>query len=523
MAEFSSPILGGIRVARRTISSSAFRSNAASAENSGETAALNRNQLALATISNQLTGISQQMRDLSASLGVLSNSIATDSGLERQREILKQNQERILAEQALRSGKESIIERKMQSALLAPAQKISQKAQRIFVSLQGFFITLLSGWLINQGIETLRALGQNNQKKLEGIRNNVLKNIAIIGGIYLALRGGFSLLTSIVSRTVGSIFNAVRKNLFVKPIEALLNAVKGAGVKLAETFGLKPKESKPTGGGGGKATAVESAIKGTAKGEVEGGILGIGKRAFSRLGGAARGFGLPLLTGSAFTAYDISKGEDPKRAVAGTVGGMLTSAAAFTLGSAIPIPGSGVVAGALAYGKGEEFSKGLSDKFLGTSAKAQPVTPKVEQKSQKKETEQDFSQKPKYGTMNLSLGQINAQDQQNQNVQESQKPEGTQTSVTFPSITSSNASVIFNSEALVQPLKSEGSVEKSTTVGPLPKAKPNVVVVPPSQQEIQYAPSGNTGGQANSVPNISASNPDNMYVLFSQMNYNVVF
>lgn len=49
--------------------------------------------------------------------------------------------------------------------------------------------------------------------------------------------------------------------------------------------------------------------------------------------------GLPLLTGSIMTGLDIKSGEDPGRAVAGTVGGMVTSGAAFAAGSLLPIPG----------------------------------------------------------------------------------------------------------------------------------------------------------------------------------------
>jgi hypothetical protein len=40
-----------------------------------------------------------------------------------------------------------------------------------------------------------------------------------------------------------------------------------------------------------------------------------------------------------------------------------------------------------------------------------------------------------------------------------------------------------------------------------------------AQQRSGAAP---TGGPVNEVPAISASNPDNFYVLYSQVNYNVV-
>jgi hypothetical protein len=59
-------------------------------------------------------------------------------------------------------------------------------------------------------------------------------------------------------------------------------------------------------------------------------------------------------------------------------------------------------------------------------------------------------------------------------------------------------------------------------VGPAPEPTPNVVykrIGSSAQQQSGAAP---TGGSVNEVPSISASNPDNFYVLYSQVNYNVV-
>jgi hypothetical protein len=59
-------------------------------------------------------------------------------------------------------------------------------------------------------------------------------------------------------------------------------------------------------------------------------------------------------------------------------------------------------------------------------------------------------------------------------------------------------------------------------VGPAPEPTPNVVykrIGSSAQQQSGAAP---TGGSVNEVPAISASNPDNFYVLYSQVNYNVV-
>ena len=95
--------------------------------------------------------------------------------------------ERRLSEQKLREGKESTIEKKIQAAALAPAQRLATKAQFTLGRLQNFFVSIFGGWLLNQGIQTLQALSGNNKEKLEEIKNNVLKNLVIIGELWQQL------------------------------------------------------------------------------------------------------------------------------------------------------------------------------------------------------------------------------------------------------------------------------------------------------------------------------------------------
>jgi len=62
----------------------------------------------------------------------------------------------------------------------------------------------------------------------------------------------------------------------------------------------------------------------------------------------------------------------------------------------------------------------------------------------------------------------------------------------------------------------------AVNVGPAPEPAPNIIykrIGSSAQQQSGVAP---TGGSVNQVPAISASNPDNFYVLYSQVNYNVV-
>ena len=109
----SSPIAGGIRGIRRSVSSSVFtgRAVAPPAPDPQVTSLLNQNSLTLTTVSSQLSNISEQVRGLNTSLLTIKNNLDLNDQLERRREQEKAKREAILAEQALREGKESELEK----------------------------------------------------------------------------------------------------------------------------------------------------------------------------------------------------------------------------------------------------------------------------------------------------------------------------------------------------------------------------------------------------------------------------
>ncbi len=158
MDEFGSPIAGGIRAVRRSVSSGVFRPiqrpEAVQAQpDSITTNLLSQNSLTLTSISRQLQTVSQQVASLNFSLNGIKENLAISDRLERQREIAKQNRERILAEQGLREGKESELERKIQNALTSPLRRVAAKTRGILARLQDFFLILAGGWLTSTGID----------------------------------------------------------------------------------------------------------------------------------------------------------------------------------------------------------------------------------------------------------------------------------------------------------------------------------------------------------------------------------
>jgi len=63
--------------------------------------------------------------------------------------------------------------------------------------------------------------------------------------------------------------------------------------------------------------------------------------------------------------------------------------------------------------------------------------------------------------------------------------------------------------------------QSTGTPGQMPKAQPNVVFRPNTQAQQSAPPSSGSGG-GSKKPNISSSNPNNFYTMYSQIQYNVV-
>ena len=579
MASLSSPIGSTIDVVARTVSSSAISGGAGGgipggggggggtptiqpqsnlinveknlqvqiAQNVQQTQEISALRSAIDSLRTETTTLNQ-------GLVSITNLIQQDSALEKQQAVEKAENERKLVETNVRLGKESQLEQNITNSLVTPVQVLQQKVGNIFARIGEALTTLFFGWLTNQGIEALKAASEGNKEKLEEIKDNVLKTIGFgVAGIG-AIKIGFDLIIKTITGITGKIGGLVLK-LALAPLKVLRSALQGAPL-IGGLFGgpKPPGGAKPPGGGG---------------------MLGGAKNFIKGLAG-------PLLAGTALTGLDIAQGEDPGRAIAGAASGMVTSSLAFAGGSLIPIPGTGVVAGALAYEPGANFGKDMYDKFFGkkttsptakpteppptimapaeadakissstvepqnpilpTSAEVQPqnpilptsvsqtsAVPPVEVQPQtpaipppSPEMVKNFEMAWKYKDNSMFRGRIESAwnnmtvEQQQQakiwantkgydwtEMKLVEKPPAVQT-VPIPL-------------AQVQPLP-----KPTQNVGELTEPAPNVVMMPSSQSNNQQSSISQAPTNGTDTPLISSSNPDNFYVLYSQLNYNVV-
>ena len=192
-----SPILGGIRAIRRNISSNMFvsrRQNEPQKPDPVTTNLLTTQSLQLRNVSRQLELISNTMVGINSSLNGVKESLALSQQLENQREQAKRNRDRQLAEQGLREGKESALEKKIQFALQSPLKRVAAKAQGVLFSFQKFFLFLAGGWLTNVGIDLINALVTGNTELINKLKLKFTVGLVAIGATFTAFNVGFKLI-----------------------------------------------------------------------------------------------------------------------------------------------------------------------------------------------------------------------------------------------------------------------------------------------------------------------------------------
>ena len=204
----TSPIAGGLRGIRRSVSSSIFRPTIlqqASPETVSvfrpsifqqpkpdpeTTALLTQNSLSLERVSTQLEAINGQISNLGNSLSAVKENLALSDTIERQRERERQRREAILAEQGLREGKERQIESKIQKALLSPVRFIAQKTQGILARLGQFLLILAAGWLTDKVLKFFSLQTQGNAEAMRKFKIEFLSSLLFFGGTLALFKVG---------------------------------------------------------------------------------------------------------------------------------------------------------------------------------------------------------------------------------------------------------------------------------------------------------------------------------------------
>ena len=328
MAELSSPISGGIRVARSRVSSSVFtgkfvpQKQETTQPDPITTGLIRANSLQLERVSQSLNGINSQMTAIDTTLRAVLQNLEVNQALEKQKVLQEQNQQRLLAQQKILEGKESLIERKIQSALSKPIVAIAPKVQFTLQSVMTYLTTLFAGWLLNQGFQTIKAYSEGNKEKLEEIKNNVLATLGIVGGIFLAINVGVNALIITLSRVGVKLLGAVGTGLFLKLPQLIFNGIRKGFGAVNTGGGKAPTTTTTTTRTDGKTSSTAGSLSQTPPKPTLAGRL---KRLLP-------GFKTNIAFG---TGAELLSGESPDRAIAGGLTGGAFSTIAGAAGKAL--------------------------------------------------------------------------------------------------------------------------------------------------------------------------------------------
>jgi len=495
---------------------------------------------------------------LNNGLGTVSNLIQQDSAVEQQQAAAEAESERKLLEKNIRLGKESQLDQKITNALVAPVQALQQKVGNIFGRIGEALTTLFAGWLTNQGIEALKAASEGNKNKLEEIKDNVLNGIGDAIKVFTAIKGGFNLVIKTITGVTGKIAGLVTK-LALAPIKALTNTLRGAPALQNIFRGPKPGGSKPGGGKGpgifGAAWAAVESFMNFKNGEYVDAIMpivslfGPGKFIKGLFAAGYAADNIAEVFGTNIFGKDPNKEKEAKiifeeeknkqkeqnpkeKSTAST--STASTASSTTSTAQTPMMGDkkddksetdpknmtpGPVSGsANIQPTSDAGSSPAASAAAPAPAASTPTTPMAPQASELSLNNPPGALVPgQRPDKALNSEQFKAATQ----AREEAKVQGLsgkelEIYVANAAMNAKPSDANISSPADVQPLP-----KPTQNVGELPEPVPNVIMAG-GQGGSQQSPSSQAPSVGTNTPLISSSNPDNFYVLYSQLNYNVV-
>jgi hypothetical protein len=421
----------------------------------------------LISIQGQIDGIRSDIFGLNAGLTNIGTLLQNDRIAERVRLQEEEQQERALIQQQIRVGQETEIEKKVTSAIATPIKNVEDKVSNTFNGISAA-LTALFGSISTLGIRGLGFAASTLGKTINGTKSLIANSLRLVTGALSSIGSGFGFVFRSINGLTKKVSDIIFK-LASSPFKAISNAFKSV-------FSL---------GGVGRAASQGAG----AVAEVSGAALSTFGKLLSGLAGPAAAVGI-----------DIATGEKPERSVAGGVGG--------TAGGAL----TGAAAGSI-FGPAGSLFGGIGGYFLGSSLgkSAFDTTQKsgmtFAMPNINLDMSKTFGQLSK-GSQNFvtNIGNILS------GTAEPKKVDTPMTNIDKPEVSAQPKPTPLP----VQPYKPSAPAKDLT----LPEPKPDVVMMSTiSGQQNQQAP---TMTAPEDVPFISSSNPNNFYVLYSQLNYNVV-
>ena len=475
-----SPLIGrGQRISAAAYTGRAVAPGAVVESDPEAKALITKNSLQLGIVTNQMQNLTAQMQSLAGSLQVIGTNLRAQNELEEAKDQQEAELQNKLAQEKLREGKESSIEKKIQAAAIAPAQRIGAKAQFTLTRLSDLFRTIVGGWLLQKGVETIIALNEGNTDKLNEIKNNILKNLLVAGAVMAAVKLAIPALTAaftgiglkLAAIGVGAIFSG--------PILQFLGFLTEMGKlalnKMSGGLLFNNEEEPPTGTGG-------PSLKSTTEDYDPNNPNGVGGLSLST--GSER-----LFTASQYKDFVKNRASQPAPVVKNT----------FSMAPLNPMTP-------------EEIKEATNDGTLPIVN----MSAVFERPESREEEPIDPNVKAEYGETSM------------QPVDTPAAPEMDGEKTPVPSANKGGENQWWDlldlfpnpPSASIDPVNKTQQVAQTVSQAP---AEPGVTVVPiqtQSEQKVQSQPL--VSGRINEAPFFTPHNPDNIYTLGARSNFNVV-
>lgn len=337
-------------------------------------------------LQNQFKTIGVTVTDLGSNLNATNKLLQNDAQLEQQQQTQEVVEQKRAAESQYRKGAEKLLEQKIQAALMAPVKAIGNKLQLTLGNLMRFFGILFTGWLVDKAIELFKADSEGNKRKFEDIKNTIIKNLFIAGGVLAVLNIGifriagkvtslaFKLSRFVLSNTLGKLFSSI--GALAGRVANATKTMLGIGAKPAATAA---DVGAGAGAAGKGAAAVEDAAAAAGKGAAAAeGLLGKTGKVLKNAAGP-----LNVLAGGLSFFDRKEEGQTNTQAGTGAVSEVLGGEAAAAAAAKLPIPNPILKFGAIgaAYFGGSFLGGKVSDVATGVGNTSPKTTPPVASKS----------------------------------------------------------------------------------------------------------------------------------------------
>jgi len=470
---------------------------------------------------SSLQGLRVDIAKLGTGLSTIALLLQQDA-VEDQTQIRQdQEKQRLLTERQVRVGRESEIEQKIQNAVAEPVQRLVPQINDIFGKIGTALGILFGGWLTNQVVQAIKASEEGNTKLFNDVKFNIIKNLGIVGGGLLAIRAGFAL----IKRTIGGIASGLTKLLIAKPLAIAAALIPGLGGGKTPP---KPGATPPRSGGGGIGsvgrfiTFLSGLMNLKNKEYVDATLsaLSLAARAPGALGAIAK------IAGIAFTADEIAEAFGKNIFGNSEKDNLINEIAQKFKNKPESKPVSSKVnSNITTTNKPTDTQPQVTkpevvpqETMMGT----QPPSPDMTKK---------FEMAWQYRNNPMARGRI--EDEWNKmNPEQQQQAKTWAQSKGYDWNEMRLKDAVDMSDLKQQPSKTEEAKITSAQVsippkapqqvGQLPEPKPSLMMIKTSNNAPQQQNAPLTNGALTDVPLINSANPDNFYVLYSQLNYNVV-